>query len=122
MKEKDINIEEEEVKTDETAVEEPSADVADSKETEEERDPLIVANEQIAELKDKYLRQVAEFRKLEDRLLPDGIDYLSIHGVRTEARQKLDQIRPRSIGQASRISGVSPADIAALMIWLGRRD
>ncbi len=71
---------------------------------------------------DKQLRQVAEFRKLEDRILPDGIDYLSIHGVRTEARQKLDQIRPRSIGQASRISGVSPADIAALMIWLSRQE
>jgi len=69
---------------------------------------------------EKQLRQVSEFRKMENRLLPDNIDYLSIHGIRTEARQKLDQIRPRSVGQAARISGVSPADLAALMIYLGK--
>ena len=89
--------------------------------------PVAVCEEVEISLKyagyiEKQLRQVEEFRKLEDRILPDGIDYLSIHGVRTEARQKLDQIRPRSIGQASRISGVSPADLAALMIWLGRKE
>ncbi len=66
----------------------------------------------------RQLKQLAEFKRLEARLLPDGLDYLSLSALRTEARQKLSQIRPRSLGQASRISGVSPADIAALMIYL----
>ena len=63
-------------------------------------------------------KQVAEFRKAESRLLPADADYLSISGLRVEAREKLDRIRPLSIGQASRISGVSPADVAVLLIWL----
>ena len=69
---------------------------------------------------EKQVKQVEEFRRMESRLLPDDIDYLSIHGIRMEAREKLDMIRPRSVGQASRISGVSPADLAALMIFLGK--
>ncbi len=67
---------------------------------------------------DKQLKQIEEFRRLEARVLPDDIDYLSIHGIRMEAREKLDAIRPANMGQASRISGVSPADLAALMIFL----
>ena len=63
-------------------------------------------------------KQVEVFRKEEQTLLPEGIDYLSIHGLRVEAREKLQAIRPVSIGQAGRISGVSPADIAVLLIWL----
>lgn len=63
-------------------------------------------------------RQIQEMRRLEGRLLPADIDYESLGGLRIEARQKLNQIRPRSLGQASRISGVSPADLAALMIWM----
>ena len=63
-------------------------------------------------------RQVAEFRREEGRLLPSDMDYNAIGGLRLEARQKLDAIRPVSLGQAGRISGVSPADIAVLMIWL----
>jgi len=70
-------------------------------------------------------KQVEEFRKEESRLLPQDIDYAAIAGLRLEAREKLTQIRPMSIGQAGRISGVSPADIAVLLIWLeqngGRR-
>ena len=63
-------------------------------------------------------KQVAEFKKEESRRLPDTIDYNAIAGLRLEARQKLSEIRPMSIGQAGRISGVSPADIAVLLIWL----
>jgi tRNA uridine 5-carboxymethylaminomethyl modification enzyme len=63
-------------------------------------------------------KQVEEFRQEESRLIPPDIDYDSISGLRLEARQKLSQIRPMSIGQAGRISGVSPADIAVLLIWL----
>ena len=59
-----------------------------------------------------------EFKREESRLLPDTVDYDTIGGLRLEARQKLNRIRPMSIGQASRISGVSPADIAVLLIWL----
>ena len=63
-------------------------------------------------------KQVEEFRKEESRLLPENIDYNAIAGLRLEAREKLLEIRPMSIGQAGRISGVSPADIAVLLIWL----
>ena len=64
--------------------------------------------------------QVAEFERLEQRLLPEDLDYGHIQGLRLEAREKLSAIRPRSLGQAGRISGVSPADMAALMIYLGK--
>jgi len=63
-------------------------------------------------------KQVEEFKKEESRRLPEKVDYESIQGLRLEARQKLAQIRPMSIGQASRISGVSPSDVAVLLIWL----
>ena len=66
-------------------------------------------------------KQVEVFRKEEARLLPPDTDYMSIAGLRVEAREKLQQIRPVSIGQAGRISGVSPADIAVLLIWLEQR-
>ena len=67
---------------------------------------------------DRQLRQVEEMKKLERHPLPAELDYSSLAGLRLEARQKLNQIRPANLGQASRISGVSPADIAALMVWL----
>ena len=66
-------------------------------------------------------KQVAEFKKEESRLLPEDIDYNAIAGLRLEARQKLTEIRPVSIGQAGRISGVSPADIAVLLIYMEQR-
>ena len=69
---------------------------------------------------DRQLRQVEEMSRLESRPLPADVDYLSIQGLRLEARQKLDRIRPLNLGQASRISGVSPADVTALMIYLER--
>ena len=66
-------------------------------------------------------KQVAEFKKEEARLLPEDLDYTAIQGLRLEARQKLQEIRPVSLGQAGRISGVSPADIAVLMIYLEQK-
>lgn len=66
----------------------------------------------------KGMEQIEKAKKLEEKLLPIDIDYLKIEGLRLEARQKLDKIRPASLGQAGRISGVSPADIAVLMVYL----
>ncbi len=66
----------------------------------------------------QQIKQVEQFQKLENRLLPEEIDYERIQGLRLEARQKLNAIRPRSIGHASRITGVSPADISVLLIYL----
>ena len=71
---------------------------------------------------DRQLRQVEELRRLEDRALPEDTDYLSITGLRLEARQKLDAIRPKNLGQAGRVSGVSPADVAVLMVYLKQRE
>ena len=93
-----------------------------------ERPELPEAVTQEVEIQVKYAgylarqeKQVAEFKKEESRLLPPDIDYRSIAGLRLEAQEKLDSIRPMSIGQAGRISGVSPADIAVLLIWLEQR-
>ncbi|MBQ8237550.1 MAG: tRNA uridine-5-carboxymethylaminomethyl(34) synthesis enzyme MnmG [Oscillospiraceae bacterium] len=93
-----------------------------------DRPPLPAAVTEEVEIQIKYAgylarqeKQVAEFKKEESRLLPADIDYDSIAGLRLEARQKLSEIRPMSIGQAGRISGVSPADIAVLLIWLEQR-
>ena len=71
-------------------------------------------------------QRVEQFKKLEKRLLPDSLDYSSIKGLRIEAAQKLNEIKPNSIGHASRIAGVSPADISVLLIYMeqmkGRND
>ena len=90
-----------------------------------DRPPLtpLVREQLEIELKyEGYLKRqqaaVDEMRRLENRLLPDGIDYTAISGLRLEAREKLTRLRPRSVGQASRISGVSPADVAVLILWL----
>lgn len=68
------------------------------------------------------LEQIEKAKKLEDRKLPADLDYMKIDGLRLEARQKLNQIRPANLGQAGRISGVNPADIAVLMVYLSLRS
>ncbi len=68
------------------------------------------------------LEQIAEFKKLEKKLIPEDIDYNKVQGIRIEARQKLEKLRPHSIGQASRISGVSPADINVLLIYMNMEN
>ena len=90
-----------------------------------ERPELTLQEKEEVEIQVKYEgyikmqeAQVEKFKKLETKLLPEDIDYQSINGLCLEARQKLDKFRPRSIGQASRISGVSPADISVLLIYL----
>lgn len=70
----------------------------------------------------KQLQQVNRFNKIEKKLIPLDIDFFQIAGLRNEAKQKLDKIKPSSIGQASRISGVSPADISVLLIYLEQRN
>ena len=66
----------------------------------------------------RQLQEVEELRRMEDRTLPEDADYAAIQGLRLEAREKLASLRPMNLGQAARISGVSPADVAALMVWL----
>ena len=82
----------------------------------------VTAEVEIQVKYDGYIKlqedQVKKFKTLEEKLLPKNIEYNTIKGLRLEARQKLDKIRPNSIGQASRISGVSPADISVLLIYL----
>ena len=84
--------------------------------------PALVTEQLEVELKyEGYIRreqaQIDEMRRLENRLLPVDTDYAAIRGLRKEAQEKLAKIRPRSIGQASRISGVSPADVSVLIVW-----
>ncbi|MCD8286073.1 MAG: FAD-dependent oxidoreductase, partial [Clostridia bacterium] len=67
---------------------------------------------------DKSAKQVERFRKLESKKLPANLDYTTISGLRLEAREKLERIRPLTLGQAARISGVNPADITVLMVYL----
>lgn len=69
----------------------------------------------------RQLAQVEEMRRLESRKLPEHMDFLALEGLRSEAREKLQRVRPQNIGQAARISGVSPADISVLLIWLEKQ-
>ena len=103
----------------------PQVSYADIAPFDPERPELSTAVTDEVEIQIKYAgyltrqeKQVEEFRKEEARLLPENLDYAAIPGLRLEAREKLAAIRPVSIGQAGRISGVSPADIAVLLIYL----
>ena len=103
----------------------PQVSYADIAPFDPERPELSHAVTDEVEIQIKYAgyltrqeKQVEEFKKEEARLLPDDLDYAAIPGLRLEAREKLAAIRPMSIGQAGRISGVSPADIAVLLIYL----
>ncbi len=88
------------------------------------RPPLDRAVQEQVSIRLKYegyirrqLRDIQEFQRMEDHRIPPEVDYAAVPGLRSEARQKLAAIRPRSFGQAMRISGVSPADVTALMVW-----
>ncbi len=71
---------------------------------------------------DRQQAEVKKFRRMEDTPLPEGTDYMAMAGLRIEAREKLQRRQPRSLGQASRIPGVSPGDVTVLMIWLKSRE
>lgn len=95
------------------------------KDIDEERPILTEQEKEEVEIQIKYEgylkmqeAQVEKFKKLESKILPEDIDYSEIKGISLEARQKLNQLKPHSIGQASRISGVSPADISVLLIFM----
>jgi tRNA uridine 5-carboxymethylaminomethyl modification enzyme len=70
---------------------------------------------------ERQKQQVEHFKKLENKKIPDYIDYNNIDSLRLEARQKLNKIKPENVGQASRISGVSPADISVLLVYLSSK-
>ena len=106
----------------------PQVTYADIAPFDLERPALPEAVTEEVEIQIKYAgylarqeKQVAEFRREEARRIPEGIDYRAITGLRLEAQEKLSAIRPVSIGQAGRISGVSPADIAVLLIYLEQK-
>jgi len=93
-----------------------------------ERPELTRAEKEQVEIQVKYegyinrqFKQIEQFKKLEKKMLPTDINYEEIKGLALEARQKLNKQKPESIGQASRISGVSPADISVLLVWLKSR-
>jgi tRNA uridine 5-carboxymethylaminomethyl modification enzyme len=107
----------------------PQVSYADLAPFDPERPSLTAAEEEQVEISVKYegyirrqMRDVEEFEKLERHAIPSGIDFSSLQGLRLEAREKLSAVRPANLGQASRISGVSPADIAALMIHLEKEN
>lgn len=103
----------------------PELDYEKLAEVDTQREDLPYEVWEEAEIKIKYdgyikrqISQAEQAHKMEERLIPEDVDYDSIYGLRLEARQKLNKIRPKSLGQASRISGVSPADVSVLIIWL----
>ena len=92
--------------------------------TRPDLDPNIFEQVEVEIKYEGYIRrqksQIDEMRRLEGKRLPKELDYQEIHGISSEAQEKLNRVRPGNIGQASRISGVSPADISVLLIWLSQ--
>ncbi len=88
--------------------------------------PSVFENVEIEIKYEGYIKRqkadIAEMRRLEGKLLPKGLDYTEIIGLRSEAQEKLNRVQPANIGQASRISGVSPADVSVLLIWLAKEQ
>ena len=88
-------------------------------------DPNVLEQVEVEVKYEGYIKrqkaQIEDMRRLEGKKLPEKADYSSIAGLRLEAREKLQAVRPENIGQASRISGVSPADISVLLIWLSQQ-
>ena len=106
----------------------PELDYEKLAEVDEKRPELAFDVQEQVNIEIKYegyikrqMQQVAQFKKLEGRKLPENFDYAQVNSLRKEAVQKLNKIQPSTIGQASRISGVSPADISVLMVYLERR-
>lgn len=106
----------------------PELSYEDFKEVDDTRPelPEEVIEQVMIELKyegyiSRQLKQVEQFKKLEKKRIPDDINYDDVYSLRLEAKQKLEAVRPVSIGQASRISGVSPADISVLLVYLEQR-
>ena len=107
----------------------PQLSYADLAPFDPQRPPLSAPVTEQVEIQIKYegyiqkqLQEVEEHRRLEGKRLPKDVPYASIEGLRLEAREKLQRVMPESVGQASRISGVKPADISALLIWLAGRN
>ena len=105
----------------------PELDYEKLAEVDEKRPELAFDVQEQVNIEIKYegyikrqMQQVAQFKKLEGRKLPENFDYAQVNSLRKEAVQKLNKIQPSTIGQASRISGVSPADISVLMVYLER--
>ena len=99
------------------------ADVAKIVDAPEEEISFDVAEQVEIQVKyegyiEKQLQQVERSKKMEDKKIPENLDYMAINGLATEARQKLTQVRPLSVGQASRVAGVNPADISILLVYL----
>ena len=107
----------------------PQLDYDKLESVDKNRPPLEKLTREQVETELKYegyirreLASIHEMRRLEKRLLPADIDYTAIHGLRLEAQEKLSAIRPLSVGQASRISGVSPSDVSVLILWLSQKE
>jgi len=87
-------------------------------------DPAVARQVEVAAKYEGYIRRmlddVTRFKRLEERLIPDGLDYRAVPGLSTEIRERLIELRPRSLGQASRIPGVTPAAISILTVWCHR--
>ena len=100
----------------------PLKDVVDFFHLFEEYPKDVLETAEITVKYEGYLKQgldiIERAKRLEDKLLPEDIDYDKILGLRLEAREKLNRVRPLNLGQAGRISGVNPADVSVLMVWL----